>query len=277
MKKHTHVLAALAVIPAVAQGSLWVDFNSTSQDGGPHPEAGYQSYDAGHENATDLGSGTTPGATASYNPVFALTGAATVTLTPDWPNTTDINVRQSIDRGPTNDATWTGSNLDLLTDFIGIDTRTSNGGNGNWDGTTGTPTYLTFNLGGLAAADYAYRSFHHDTENVWAGYTVEVSIDGGTTFSAVETGAMTSSTGGGNPANPSPTTTGSAETLASTYNTTFTANGTDDVVIRYGVLADTAVHRQILAVNGFQLSQVPEPSTGIMALLGASFLLRRKR
>ena len=40
------------------------------------------------------------------------------------PNTTDNRVQQMIDRGAGNDAQWLGSNLDLLTDFIGIDTRT---------------------------------------------------------------------------------------------------------------------------------------------------------
>ena len=39
---------------ASAPAELLIDFNSTTQDGGPHNEAGYQAYDAGHEVAADF-------------------------------------------------------------------------------------------------------------------------------------------------------------------------------------------------------------------------------
>jgi hypothetical protein len=47
------VIAAMMFSPS-AMAQLWVDFNSTSQDGGPHPQAGYEAYDAGHEVAADF-------------------------------------------------------------------------------------------------------------------------------------------------------------------------------------------------------------------------------
>ena len=90
-------------------------------------------------------------------------------VTPDWPNTTDNRVRQMIDRSAVNDAQWGGDKLDLLTDWIGIDTRTTSGGNGDWDRTPATtPTYLTLALSGLPAGTYEWTSYHHDTEQIWA-------------------------------------------------------------------------------------------------------------
>lgn len=251
---------------AFGQAALQIDFGI----GASSVEAGYEAYQATHENIASF-------TTQSYTPTFALTGAANVSLTPDWPNTTDNRVRQMLARGATNVNQWNGSNTDLLQDFIGIDTRTASGGNGDYDGTTGTVTHMTFTLGGLAAGSYQYVSFQHDVENVWAGFTVEVSTDGGATFGAPGTGAMTSTSTGGNPDNPNDVTSGDALSLSSTYTTGFTADGTNDVVVRYGVLADTAVHRQILAVNGFQLSQVPEPSSAVLGFLAAGMLLRRRR
>ena len=36
---------------APASAKFFVDFNSTAQDGGPHPDAGHNSYHAAHENS----------------------------------------------------------------------------------------------------------------------------------------------------------------------------------------------------------------------------------
>ena len=44
--------------------------------------------------------------------------------------------------------------FDGVPNGIGIDTRTSNGGNGNWDGVTGTPTYMQLILSALPAGSY---------------------------------------------------------------------------------------------------------------------------
>ncbi|MGC6583208.1 MAG: PEP-CTERM sorting domain-containing protein [Akkermansiaceae bacterium] len=251
---------------ATAQAALLIDFSNATSP----LEPGYEAYRATHENAASF-------TTQSYNPTFAVSGAANVSLTPAWPNTTDNRVQQLIHRNANNINQWNGSNTDLLSDFIGIDTRTANGGNGNYDGSTGTVTHMTFTLSGLPAGTYQYVSFQHDVENVWADFTVEVSTDGGSNFGPLGNGSMTSTSTGGNPDNPNDITTGDALGLSSTYATSFTADGTNDVVVRYGVLADTQVHRQILAVNGFQLSQVPEPSSAALSFLAAGMLLRRRR
>lgn len=252
---------ATLVLCGTTHGQLLIDFNSTTQDGGPHNHPGFQAYDAGHEVAADF-------VTQSYTAF-----GTTVTVTPDWPNSTDNRVRQMIDRSPNNDATWTDVadlangqvGLDGVTDFIGIDTRTGNGGNGDWDGTTGTPTYMTLTLGGLPAGVYDWTGFHHDTENVHVNFSVELSTDGGTTFTSLPDGYMSDGTDGGNPESAARVT-NVAEMVAagSVYDAQINANGSD-VVLRYapysGALSP-AVHNQIWGINGFQLVDVtPAPAT----------------
>jgi len=206
MKKVLYTTATLFACLGSASASLWVDFNSNQDGGGTpvvgdpadsanatHNAAGYQSYHAAHEVATDF-------STASYNTTFALTGATTVTLTPTWSNTTDNRVQQSIDRGAGNDANYItpgAFSLDLVTDWIGIDARTGSGGNGNFDGTTGTPTWIELTLGSLPAGDYSWLSVHHDTENVFGDFNVY--IDNGSGYALAGSGYQSDSTPGGNP------------------------------------------------------------------------------
>ena len=92
------VLVVATASLASGQG-LNVDFNSTTQDGGPHNLAGFEPYDAGHEVAADFD-------TKSYSAF-----GTTVTVTPDWPNTTNNTVRQMIDRTAQWDATWTDATI----------------------------------------------------------------------------------------------------------------------------------------------------------------------
>ena len=97
--------------------------------------------------------------TATYEVEFSGTGPATVTLTPDWPNTTAATVRQAIGRSDGQTGSWLGEMPNLLRDWIGTDTRPAQGGNAGWDGTTGTPTYFTLTFGGLPKADYEMIAF----------------------------------------------------------------------------------------------------------------------
>jgi hypothetical protein len=86
---------------------------------------------------------------------------------------------------------------------------------------------------------------------------------------------MTDSTPGGTPDSLAVVSGPDVYTLASTYRTSFTANGTDDVVFRFAPYSDAAgVHRQIWGMNGFEL--VPEPATIALFSLGG-LLLRRRR
>lgn len=282
MKTYTQTAIALLVSAGAAQASLWIDFNS-NQSGGGTPTAGdptdpatpthndpaYQSYHAVHEDGPGF-------VTATYAADFAFTGTSNVTLTPTWPNTTNTNVRQSISRGDGNNAQYTNPgdySVLLVRDWIGVDTRTGNGGNGNFDGTTGTPTQIDLTLGGLPVGEYSWRSIHHDTENVFTNFNVY--LDTGAGFGFAGSGYQADSSTGGNPDSGAARTDGPANTFV----TTFTATG-DDVTFRFeplsGELGD-AVHNQLFAINGLQVTQIPEPSTGILALLGAGLLLRRRR
>jgi hypothetical protein len=276
MKKVMICLAVAALLATAGSASaalLSVDFNSNQDGGGDsstagdpslsaaaHNQAGWSSYHANHEVAAEF-------STATYGGI---------TVTPAWPNTTDNRVQQSIDRGAGNDGNWDDSagDLNLVTDFIGIDTRTGNGGNGNWDGVTGTPTYMTLTLGGLAAGSYDWTSFHHDTEHCHGPFAVWLSTDGGANFTQLADGLMTDSTEGGTPDSGAVVVGPDVYTLASTYQMSFTANGADDVVLRFAPYSDPAgVHRQIWGMNGFEI--VPEPAT--IALLGLGGLLLRRR
>lgn len=272
------LLVLLLVAGSASAAALKIDFNSTNQDGGPHNQPGWQAYDAGHEVAADF-------ITRSY----AAFGT-TVLVTPAWPNTTNNKVQQMIDRGAGFDGNWNNAagDLDLVTDFIGTDTRTGNGGNGNWDGTTGVPTYMTVQLGGLPAGDYVWTSFHQDTEHCHGTFEVSLSEDGGVNFTQLPDGLMTDSTAGGNPDSALDGSYGivtgpDAYSLASTYITSFTANGTDDVVLRFapysGVLLNEsgapAVHNQIWGMNGFVVT--PEPTTILLLGLGGFAVARRRR
>lgn len=246
------VVIVMMASPASAAVILQVDFNSNQDGGGDsslagdpglsaaaHNQAGWSSYHANHEVAAEF-------STADYGGI---------TVTPAWPNTTDNRVQQSIDRGTGNDNNWddAAGDLNLVTDFLGIDTRTGNGGNGNWDGSVGTPTYMTLTIGGLPAASYEWTSFHHDTEHCHGSFAVWISTNGGATFTQLTDGVMTDSTTGGTPDSGATEDGPDAFTLPSTYRTSFNADGANDVVLRFAPYSATAVHRQIWGINGFQL------------------------
>lgn len=300
MKKSVTTLALLGLASA-ASGQISVDFNSNQDDGGDsttagdpglsvanHNQAGWLSYHANHEIAGEF-------TTATY-------GA--ITVTPSWPNTTDNRVQQSIDRTNQDaagnvidgfDASWApngtlvadAGDLNLVTDFIGIDTRTGSGGNGNWDGTTGTPTYMDLTIGGLAAGEYLWTSYHHDTEHVHGFFQIELSLDGGGSFTNLgQNFYMTDGAAGGNTDS---ATDGSpfgpqgglfADALPSTATFGITANGADDVVVRFAPLSGSisnAVHNQIWGINGFKLDVIPEPTTALLSLFGLGLIFRRRR
>ena len=244
----------LTAFASPLSGQLFVDFNSTSQDGGPHPMVGYRSYDAAHENPTDFLS------PRDYNAF-----GTTVSLTVGYPDSSDSRVQQMIDRGGSNDANWSGSKLNLVTDWIGVDTRASNGGNGDYDGQNGSPTRITFTLENLPQATYRWRSYHHDTEHMNGLFQVEFSVNGGGFYTRIsgplEGGSFrqTDSSPGGSPASirtyegPTP------EALPSTVEFDFTAIRNQDVVVRITPLSTTAVHTQFAVINGFELSQTSVP------------------
>ena len=58
----------------------------------------------------------------------------------------------------------------------------------------------------------------------------------------------------------------------------FTADGTNDVVLRFAPLTPEgeAVHQAFFVLDGFELDQVPEPSGALLALCGLAVALRRR-
>ena len=269
--KSTHpFIGALLVFPACLSAQLLVDFNTNGSSGGTpvagdpadasnanHQEAGYECYHARHENAGDF-------IPATYNPTFGITGPATVTMTPTWPNTAANTVQQSIGRNQTQADSWIGNETNLLRDWIGCDARTAQSGNGTWDGTNGAPTYLELTFQGLPSSDYQMTTFHHDVENMNSNFTIEISEDGGTTFAAPIEGRITNSLAAGNPAEneflagtPPNVEGGDPKELTSTQVFTFSADA-QDVVLRFTPYHPTNadnVHLMFFALNGFHLEQ----------------------
>lgn len=234
-------------LSANTSAQLLVDFNSTSQDGGPHNQSGYQAYDAAHEAVADF--------VAARN--YSAFGT-TVSVTVDFPDSSANTVQQMIDRGAGNDANWSGQKLDLLTDWIGVDTRP-----------VGGLPRITFRLGNLPAGAYQWLSYHHDTENVFGSFDVEVSTNAGGSYTAVvgpEAGGSfqgTDSTSGGNPTSQQ-TYNGAGNqdpaTLPSTVISSFNAVGGSDVVVRFSPLAGAAVHTQLIVINGFEITSTTPPT-----------------
>lgn len=264
MRKYLFLSIAFAItLGGVGHAQLMIDFNSLTQDNGPHPEPGFQSYDAGHEVVEDF-------VTNEYSAF-----GTTVSLTPTWPDTTDRHVMQMIDRGAGNDATWLDVSdaaagtygLDFVTDWIGIDTRTGNGGNGEWWPVNPVPgelpTTMHLTLGGLPAGNYEWTSFHHDTENVHGTFEVQLSTDGGSNFTPLPNGFMSDGTPGGSPdsvVGPPDlgpgvlvTTTAEMDAAGAIYRMDFAADGTNDVVLQFQPYALAPVHEQLFAINGFIL------------------------
>ncbi len=245
------VLVCLAT--SAGADPLLIDFNSTSQDNGPHPQTGYQSYDAGHEVADD------------FIPVGYSAFGTTVTLTPTWPDTTDNLVMQMIDRttsGPptsSHDANYLGDMLDLVTDWIGADARPDNGGNG----TTG-PTTMELTLSGLPAGDYFYRAYHHDTEYMNPEFSLSLNDADGTT--SIGTFEVTGSSAHANNVNPVSGAPGfGPEVLSSTVDFPFRSDGSD-VVFQYEVMEGANVHESFVVVNGIEIWDEPIPPLDLLTL-----------
>jgi len=250
--QHIRLLSILGSLTAIAGAQLLVDFNSTTQDGGPNNESGYQAFSAPHEGAT-------PPSGQSYSAF-----GTSVTVTPTWPNTSNNNVRQFIDRGAGNDANWGTSTINLLTDWIGCDCRPGNGGNGVFDGVSGTPTYLVIELESLPAGDYSWRSFHHDTENINADFQVELSVNGGSSYTTIPGPfTITDSTDGGTPESTQRYRDNAftKDTLPSTVNFNFSATSGQEIHLRFAAHSTGLVHQDFFLINGFEIASLA-PATG---------------
>lgn len=288
---HTQTMKIAMVglaLPSIASAQFLMDFNSSQASGGTpvfgdptdpvnalHHEEGYFCYHAIHEDPTSF-------VPATYEVNFAGTGAASVTMTPEWPNTTAPTVQQSIGRSDGQADSWIGLKKNLLRDWIGADSRAGQSGNGPWDGTTGTPTYFQLRFAGLPAATYEMTAFMHDVEHMNCTFSIEVSTDGGTTFGTPIEGRMTNGLSAGNPSGNEvfPGTApnvadGDPAELTSTQIISFEALANQEVVMRFAPFSNGVnVHTEFVGLNGFEMVQTggggaPLQITGIARNAGS--------
>jgi hypothetical protein len=154
-------------------------------------------------------------------------------------------VKQMIGRTDLQAAAYPGDSPRLMRDWIGIDTRAVNGGNG-----TAADTTMTFTFAGLPAGTYRYRGYHHDVElqNGLFGLKVtdasrsnadlgkfRVTRSAGTTYSLPENP-------GGDPA-----------VLSSTIELLVVSNGSDPVTLSYTGRETANVFTSFVVVNAFEL------------------------
>ena len=265
------VLVAACVIclgQSAAAQSLLIDFSQVDSTGAfttnSAPEPGYQQYNARHEVIGDVFE---TARTESYSAF-----GTTVDLMVSYPDTTDRRVRQMIARGAGHQANYVGEMLALVNDWVGIDARTINGGNG-----MDVPTTMLFTVSGLPAGDYSYRAFHHDTENQNGEFSVALTDAAGARD--IGTFEMTASTlhdpNNLNPVNPGAG--NGPEVLSSTVAFDFASDGVNPVVISYSITEGPNVHESFVGVNGIEI--VPEPSTLMLlgVLAGGLRAFRRRR
>ena len=131
----------------------------------------------------------------------------------------------------------------------------------------GAGGFLTIALDGvdLGAGSFEWTSWHHDQDNQTGVMDIEVSVDGGSTFAlAVDDFGIVDNVADGNVGAPNPAT------------FSFTANGTDDVQVRFTNVSGGGSASDFALLNGFQVV-VPEPGSLIFVGLGSFALLGRRR
>ncbi|BCX46734.1 hypothetical protein HAHE_06420 [Haloferula helveola] len=151
--------------------ALFVDFNADGTAGqiGPNSETDYVAYTAPHEsNSIDDPAGLD-------FPVFGTTVNLAVDYTDDDDFTAfPVTVKQMIGRDNTATAAYDGTMAELMRDWVGIDSRAAEGGNGPVGNAFGTPTNMTFTLTGIPAGDYEYRAYHHDVANIEGNFELTI-------------------------------------------------------------------------------------------------------
>jgi hypothetical protein len=121
----------------------------------------------------------------------------------------------------------------------------------------------------LGSGQFDWTSWHVDHDDQTGDMLVELSVDGGATYSTasasfdiVDGRDEDFFAGAPNP-----------------LTFSFVSNGSDDIIVRYSNL-ETASRRNYVVVNGFEVSAVPEPGTLVLfgiALAAISLTRLRRR
>jgi hypothetical protein len=252
-------LTVLSVPVATRASTLAVNFVNNAADavsGGPQDQAGFTALvvaNASGAGGTVLNAGTVGGVTVSLQNVDTNGGN---------------NRIRSIDRGETRVYNGVYSNLSV-----------------GWVGNEDGGDFFLLTLSGVTAGPHNWTSYHIDNGTGASGngnqngmMTIQVSVDGGANYSAVATNyeILDAELSLGESAVPS-------DPANFTFSTTFTANGTDDVVFRF---LNTAVGftptaadpgQDFTVINGFEVSPVPEPSSCFVTAGAAVCLMARRR
>ena len=201
---------------APEQTTLLVDFNAdgTSSQIGPNLEPDFSAFTASHENLSIQDP-------AGMNYDLAA-NSVNIRVSYESDNGNAINaptVMQMIGRNSQVTSSYEGTQSELIRDWIGVDSRLSEGGNGSTGDNFGS-TNMKFTISGLAAGSYLYRGYHHDAGTIQGSFELAVA-DANRSQESLGDFQMTSS--GGDLSN----------------NEIFDANGTLGI---QGVLADTLTY-----------------------------------
>ncbi|MCO6044678.1 PEP-CTERM sorting domain-containing protein [Aeoliella sp. ICT_H6.2] len=157
---------------------------------------------------------------------------------------------------------------DLLRDFVFISQQL--------DSSTGDPItgdgQIELTISGLDAGYYEFKGYFHDRSVDHVSGDIAVSTDGGGTFDEEIDDGLYSY--GNDP----------LEVGMASFN--FTATGTDPVVVRFtgqeglffisGSQAGNFLDQDSALISGFEIHQVPEPSTVALLLLGGAAIVACK-
>ncbi|MBI1367054.1 MAG: hypothetical protein GC162_00220 [Planctomycetes bacterium] len=231
---------ALAADRDVAASVLRVDFGPSAQQ----VETGYAPFSF-NNGAASPQSRTYTFATTGYDNVNADTGSGiTVTLA------AKETALRMIDRGTSDKSDRDWATVEPVP------------GPGNVP-----DNYMDLTLAGLKSGYYTLISDHIDTSNQVGVMDVQVSTDGGATFTNKLDNVVYNNT-------------------LHQYLISFFADAGQNVVVRYlaggglfganGQATDTVASNRLLPLNAFELTTVPEPSTGLLAIVSALLLVRRR-
>jgi hypothetical protein len=155
-----------------APALLFVDFNSDGSGTqiGPVNAGGFFSFAAPHESrltATDEG---------MDFPIESGMVNVTLAYTDDLEEKVNYSdtIKQMIGRSDNQVENYVGTHSELIRDWVGIDPRFFEGGNGPENNIFGSPTNLALRISGLPAGDFTYRALHHDVDTVQGAFELFV-------------------------------------------------------------------------------------------------------